>query len=345
MSTQTMAGIALTLPAGFRVNLFAENLGRARFMAVDPQDRLMVCDMEGDRVLTLPDENGDGRADRTIVFAGDLPQAHSIAWHEGRAYVAGDGRVTRLTDHTGDGIADSRQVVVNDLPVGGEHITRTVVFGPDGKMYVSVGSAGNLQPGGRLRAAVLRFNADGTGMEVFATGLRNSVGLAFDPATGQLWGTDNGRDLLGDNLPPDELNIIRQGGFYGYPYYYGDNVPDPAFSTRPAPGIPPALEFQAHSAPLGLCFYTGDQFPAEYRGQVFVCFHGSWNRTVPTGYKVVLVKVQDNRPVSYQDFMTGFLTRSGDVPGRPVDPVVGRDGALYVSDDKAGRIWRVAWRG
>lgn len=341
--TVTAGGVTLRVPAGFQVSVFADGLGQARFMALDPRGRLMVCDMGSGRVLTLPDENGDGRADRTIVFADNLPHANSIAWHGGNAYVGGETQVTRLTDADGDGRADSRRVIVDNLP-GGGHSTRTVVFGPDGKMYVSVGSVGNLQAGGRLRAAILRFNADGSGLEVFATGLRNSVGLAFDPATGQLWATDNARDNLGDDLPPDELNIIRQGGFYGYPWYYGDNVPDPAFSERPAPGIPPALEFQAHSAPLGLCFYTGSQFPPQYRGQVFVCFHGSWNRSVPTGYKVVLVKVQDNRPVSYGDFLTGFLTGGG-VLGRPVMPLVGKDGALYLSDDRRGRIYRVAWRG
>jgi glucose/arabinose dehydrogenase len=340
---QDVAGVRVAAPAGFRINLFAGDLGQTRFMAFDPRGRLMVCDMRGGRVLTLPDENRDGRADRTIVFADGLDLPHSIAWREGKAYVAGDGRVIQFTDADGDGIADRSRAIIDNLPRGGGHITRTIVFSRDGKyMFVSVGSSSNVTPEqDPHRAAILRFDPDGSHPMIFATGLRNAVGLAIDPANGALWATDNGRDRLGENLPPDELDIIRENGFYGWPWYYGDNLPDPEFSQRPPPGIPPALEFQAHSAPLGLCFYTGEMFPQEYRGDVFVCFHGSWNRRVPTGYKVVRVRVKDNRPVSYEDFVTGFLTPDG-VTGRPVDVKVGPDGALYFSDDKGGRIYRVA---
>jgi len=343
---QDVADVRLEAPAGFHINLFAEGLGTARFMAFDPRGRLMVCDMSGGRVLTLPDEDRDGVVDRVIVFARDLEIPHSIAWLAGKAYIAGDGRVIEFADADGDGAADSSRVVIANLPHGGEHVTRTIVFSPDGKhMFISVGSSSNITPErDKRRAAILRFDADGRHQEVFATGLRNAVGLAFDPATGQLWATDNGRDYLGDNLPPDELDIIVKGGFYGWPWYYGDNLPDPAFKTRPAPGIARALELQAHSAPLGLCFYTGRQFPAEYRGDVFVCFHGSWNRSVPTGYKVVRVRVKGNRPVSYEDFVTGFLV-GRERTGRPVDVKVGPDGALYFSDDSRGRIYRVTWQG
>jgi len=339
--TQQAAGVRLTVPAGFRVNLFASDLGEARFMALDPLGRLMVCDMSGGRVLALPDANRDGRADRVIVFADALRRPHSVAWHRGKAYVACETQVIEFTDADGNGVADTRRVVVDNLPDGPGHITRTIVFDPDDKMYVSVGSSSNITPErDKRRAAILRFNADGTHQEIYATGLRNAVGLAFDPRTGELWATDNGRDYLGDDLPPDELDIVREGGFHGWPWYYGNNIPDPAFKTRPAPGIPPALELQAHSAPLGLCFYTGGAFPEQYRGQVFVCFHGSWNRSVPTGYKLVLVRVRNGRPASYEDFLTGFLS-GGQVSGRPVDVVVGADGALYFSDDAGGRIYRV----
>ena len=339
-----VAGVRLSTPAGFRVNLFAEDLGQARFMVFDPRGRLMVCDMRGGRVLTLPDENHDGRADRMVVFADGLDLPHSIAWREGKAYVAGEGRVTEFTDADGDGRADGSRVIVGNLPRGGGHITRTIVFSRDAKyVFVSVGSSSNVTPEeDPRRAAILRIDADGRHPMIFATGLRNAVGMAINPSNGELWATDNGRDWLGDDLPPDELDIIRENGFYGWPWYYGDNIPDPEFNQRPPTGVPPALGFQAHSAPLGLCFYTGEPFPAEYRGDVFVCFHGSWNRRAPTGYKVVRVRVKDNRPVSYEDFVTGFLTPDG-VTGRPVDVKVGPDGALYFSDDKGGRIYRVAW--
>jgi len=346
-AAQAPPGVSgLRVPPGFRVTLFASGLGRARFLAFDPQGRLMVCDLGGGRVLTLPDANRDGRADRTLVFASGLSLPHSLAWHQGRAYVAGGGQVVVLTDANRDGVAESRRVIVSDLPTGGVHVTRTIVFSPDGRyFYVSVGSSTNVSPErDRRRAAVLRFAADGTHQQIFATGLRNSVGLAFHPDTGVLWGTDNGRDWLGDDLPPDEINLLRQGGFYGWPYYYGDNVPDPAFSRRPPPGLPPALKLQAHSAPLGLCFYTGRQFPAEYRGDAFVCFHGSWNRRQPTGYKIVRVRVRQGRPVSYEDFLTGFLS-GREASGRPVDVRMGPDGALYFSDDQGGRIFRITWAG
>lgn len=342
-STQQVAGVELRVPHGFKVSLFAEDLGRPRFMAFDPRGRLTVCDANGGRVLLLPERNG--RADQTIVFADDIPHAHSIQWHNNRAYVAAGSRIYEFTASGNRGT--KRRVVTDRLPTPVGHTTRTLVFGPDGKIYVSAGSSSNVNvESDNRRATIMRLNTDGSGFGIYATGLRNAVGLAFNPVTKQLWATDNGRDNLGDNIPPDELNIIQHNGFYGWPYYYGNNVPDPAFtqSRRPPPGIPPALEFQAHSAPLGLCFYTGKQFPTEYHGDVFVAFHGSWNRSVPTGYKIVRVRVRENKPVSYQDFLTGFLT-SRSVTGRPAGVIIGPDGSLYISDDRRGRIYRVRWDG
>jgi glucose/arabinose dehydrogenase len=198
-----------------------------------------------------------------------------------------------------------------------------------------------------MRAAISRFNADGTGKSIIATGLRNSVGHAWNPSTGQLWATDNGRDNIGDNIPPDEVNVIRPGGFYGWPYAYGNRVPDPAFGRRsPArvrATIPPKIAIQAHSAPLGLAFYTGNTFPQEYRGNLFVAYHGSWNRSVPTGYKVVRFSIRGGNVVGGQrDFITGWHT-GGSAWGRPVGVLVGRQGELYITDDTGGRVYIVTY--
>jgi glucose/arabinose dehydrogenase len=192
----------------------------------------------------------------------------------------------------------------------------------------------------------MRFNDDGSGGQIFATGLRNSVGLAIHPVTGELWGVDNGRDNLGDDLPPDEVNIIRESGFYGWPYAYADKVPDPEYDNqaRAAASLSPVIQLQAHSAPLGLCFYSGNGFGPAYAGNLFVTFHGSWNRSQPTGYKVVRFTMSGDlfaTPGPQEDFITGWLTPEGAV-GRPVAIIQGGDGALYISDDKLGAVYRVS---
>jgi glucose/arabinose dehydrogenase len=239
--------------------------------------------------------------------------------------------------------------IVSNLPDGG-HSTRTIVFGADGKLYVSIGSSCNVcKEKDPRRAAVVRYNADGTGEDIFATGLRNSVGLAWHPTTKELWGTDNGRDMLGDDVPPDEINIIRQGQNYGWPNCYADRVPDAEFGSPEfcRKTEPPVAKLQAHSAPLGLAFYTGTQFPKEYHGDLFVAFHGSWNRSKKTGYKVVRLRIGNGRVNDVRDFITGWLSPDGreEVLGRPVDLVVGKDGGLYLSDDAAGVIYRIGYRG
>jgi len=238
---------------------------------------------------------------------------------------------------------------VKSLPAGGGHWTRTVVFGPDGRMYVSVGSSCNVcRESDRRRAAILRYAADGSGEEVFASGLRNAVGLAFRPGTGVLWATVNERDWRGDDVPPDYVTEVKEGTFHGWPdcmVVGGRAVPDDRFArgARCDRVTPPTVEIQAHSAPIGLAFYTGTQFPAEYRDSLFVAFRGSWNRAVATGYKVVRIRFRDGRPAGVEDFATGWLDGASSW-GRPVDLIVGRDGALYLSDQGAGRIYRIHYR-
>lgn len=346
LSGAAQSAESIRLPKGFELSIFAENLPGVRFMALSPRGELTVSRPRAGQIILLPDRNGDGKADRTIVFARNLDRPHGLAWRKGALYVAETGAVLKLEDRNGDGISDEKKVLSRDLPAGGGHWTRTLVFGPDGGMYVSVGSSCNAcREKDPRRATVLRFSPGGKGRMIFAKGLRNSVGLAFHPVTKELWGTDNGRDFLGDDLPPEELNFIRKGGDYGWPGCYGNKKVDPSFGTQAycEKTIPPALTFPAHVAPLGIAFYTGKQFPTEYRNDAFVAFHGSWNKTKPDGYKVVRVRFRQGRPTGWEDFATGFL-QGGEAWGRPVDVLVSPDGALLVSDDRGGRIFRITYR-
>lgn len=347
--TGSPTGATGGIPPGFHLSVFAEGLGAARFMAFGPDGVLYVTSIHDGKVLALPDRNHDGRADQVITFAENLLSPHGLAWHDGWLYVGESHQVIRLRDTTGDLRADERQVVVPDLPAGEMHFTRTVGFGPDGGLYVSVGSSCNAcKETDPRRAAILRYNPDGSGMEIYARGLRNAVGFTWHPETKELWATDNGRDWLGDDLPPDDLNLVRRGGDYGWPYCYGNRIPDPEMGSRErcAATVPSTFELPAHSAPLGLDFYTGTMFPPEYRGDLFIAFHGSWNRSVPTGYKVVRVRFRPEasgaRPVAMEDFVDVWF-KGGRVTHRPVDVKTGPDGALYISDDRGGTIFRLTY--
>lgn len=333
------------VPPGFRVGVFAGGLGGPRLMAWSPSGDLMVSIPQRGQVVLLPDRDRDGRADRAVVFAADLDRPHGLAWRDGWLYVAETGRIVRLRDGDGDGRADRQEVMVAELPAGGGHWTRTVTFGPDGKMYVSVGSSCDVcEEADPRRAAILQFNEDGSGGRIFARGIRNAVGLTWHPASGRLWATNNGRDWLGDDLPPETVIVVADGAHFGWPYCHAGDLPDPDFPREGfcARSTPPAVKMQAHSAPLGLAFYTGTRFPPEYRGNLFVAFHGSWNRSVPTGYKVVRIPFTGDKPGPVLDFATGWL-QGRSAWGRPVDVLVGAEGALFVSDDGGGRIYRITY--
>lgn len=317
-------------------------------MAFDGQGRLFVSEPSTGRVLLLADPEGRGYATLVTVFASGLNRPHGLAFRDGTLYVADTDQVLRLPASSGALHAEGKQVVVPDLPADGSHWTRTLGFGPDGGMYVSVGSDCNVcverDP---RRAAILRFDADGSHEQIFASGLRNAVGFTWNPVDGSMWASVNGRDYLGDDLPPDELVRVQKGRFYGWPYCYGDRVPDPIFHNpaKCRDDTPPEVAFEAHSAPLGIAFYTATAFPPPYRGGLFVAFHGSWNRSIPTGYKVVGIPFRGGRPAGPpQDFVRGWLVGQS-AWGRPVDPVVGPDGSLYLSDDRAGAIYRITYRG
>lgn len=339
----------LTLPPGFKANVFAQGLNAPRFIAFGPDGVLYVADRSNNRIVSLPDANGDGVADSTVVFADDIPLPHSLVYHEGAWYVGVSTGVIRLEDTDGDGAVDDRKTLIDNYTVG-VHSTRTVLFLPDGRMVVSIGSTCNVCIEGdpRNAAIVVYDSAEATGEKIFATGLRNAVGLAINPSTGELWATNNGRDLMGDDIPPETVYVVTEGADFGWPRCHAGDVIDPDFGSPTAcDGVtPPAVKIQAHSAPLGLVFYKGANFPAEYQGDLFVAFHGSWNRSVPTGYKVVRIPLDGSTPTGpVEDFATGFIGDNGDVMGRPVGLAVGPDGALYVSDDKGGFIYRIVSEG
>lgn len=336
------------VPPGFAVNLFATGLDGPRFIRFGPDGALYVAERGAGRIVALADRDGNGVAESLQVFADRLDRPHSLIFHQGAWYVGVPRGVLRLADRDGDGTAEQRETLVNNYPTGG-HSTRTVEFLPDGRMVVSVGSSCNVcVEDDPRRAAVLIYDGPAArGERVFARGLRNAVGLAVHPATGELWATNNGRDLMGDDLPPEAVYIVRDGADYGWPRCHNGTIVDPDFGYPDActGAAAPVVNMQAHSAPLGLAFYTGTAFPAEYRGDLFIAFHGSWNRSVPTGYKVVRLPLDGSRPrAPLEDFATGWLDeRSRRATGRPVGLAVGPDGALYVSDDKAGMIYRISY--
>jgi glucose/arabinose dehydrogenase len=338
----------IDLPPGFGISVFAQGLRGPRMMARGPDGQLYVAERGAGRIVRLPDRDGDGVADGVEVVADDLNAPSSIAFYEdGSLYVGETTRILRLSASEG-GVFETREVVVERLPSGG-HNTRTVLFSPDwSTLFVSVGSSCNVcvEEDGR-RAAIVRYDPDGGGEEIFARGLRNAVGIAFRPGTDELWATNNGRDWLGDDLPPETVYRVREGDDAGWPYCHSGRIVDPDLGSPDAcDGIlAPAVEMQAHSAPLGLAFYAGQQFPREYHGDLFVAFHGSWNRTVPTGYKVVRIPMRDGDPGPVQDFAAGWLRADGTNWGRPVDVLTASDGSLFVSDDSGGAIYRIFYSG
>jgi glucose/arabinose dehydrogenase len=343
----------LKAPAGFHISVFAEDVDSARMMVFTPGGVLLVSESGEGKVVALPDPKHTGRAARTVTVLQGLNEPHGLAFYEGKLYVAENDKLRRY-DWDESHLRATNPQKLTDLPKGGGHSTRSLLF-HDGKMYVAAGSSCNAciekEP---QRATVMEFNPDGSGQKIFVKGLRNAVGLVVNPKTDTVWVTVNGRDWLGDDLPPETVyDLGKDGGDGGWPYCYGDRVPDSNF-TKPGDNrcqsvLEPKVQMQAHSAPLGIAFYEGSEFPAEYQNNIFVAFHGSWNRSIPTGYKIVRVKLDDRgQPVgSAQDFITGWLapgeTKKGRWMGRPVGVVFGGDGAMYLSDDAGGVIYRVTY--
>jgi glucose/arabinose dehydrogenase len=334
---------------GFKVSVFASRLDNPRGMALSPDGVLYVCDMKDGCVLALEDPDGKGYCSRPQTVIQGLDHPHSLVFWGGELYVGETTRISRFTLSEGLlGASDGHTVIA--LPPGGRHFTRTLDFGPDGKLYVSIGSTCDAcEEKDERYGTICRLNTNGTAFEIYARGLRNAVGIRFRPGTSQLWASGNGRDYLGDDLPPEGFYLVEPAKHYGWPYSYslnGKTVPDPDLGKK---GIrqtgQPVFEYQAHTAPLGINFYTGQAFPAKFKEGLFVCFHGSWNRSIPVGYKVVFFPLAKNKlsgkPV---DFLWGFLQGPERV-GRPVDVINGARGELFVSDDYAGRIFKVVYSG
>ena len=352
---------AIHLPPGFGISIFAEGLAGPRMLAVGPDNELYVANRGAGSVVRLPDDDRDGVANALEVVADGLSAPSSIAFlmdstspYDGALYVGETRRVLRLTEPDASGVFQERAVVVDGLPSGG-HNTRTLLFSPDYRfLYVSVGSSCNvcIEEDPR-RAGIVRYRPDGSEEMVFATGLRNAVGITFRPGTDELWATNNGRDWLGDDQPPETVHLVREWDDAGWPRCHAGRIVDPEYGEpEGCQGVaPPAVEMQAHSAPLGLTFYSGDQFPADYQGDLYVAFHGSWNRSDPTGYKVVRIEfgrgssAEDGQPGVVHDFAAGWLREDGSRWGRPVDVIVGPDASLYVSDDEGGVIYRIFYHG
>jgi glucose/arabinose dehydrogenase len=354
------------VPAGFKVEEFATGLQNPRLIRTAPNGDLFVAESYPGRVRVLRAAAGAGKAEAVEVFAEGLSRPFGIAFYPPgdnptHVYVANTGSVVRFPYRSGDMKARApAEMVVPDLPGGGQlrgggHWTRDVAFSPDGRrMFVSVGSHSNVyedpNENEERRADILSYNPDGTGYKLYASGIRNAVGLAVHPRTGELWASVNERDGLGDDLVPDYVTRVREGGFYGWPWFYTGPNQDPRHAgARPElrdKVIVPDVLLQSHTASLEMVFYTGAQFPREYVNDAFAAQHGSWNRAKRTGYKVIRVPQRAGVPTGeYEDFMTGFVTPEGDVWGRPVGVATAKDGALFVSDDGSNTVWRISYAG
>jgi glucose/arabinose dehydrogenase len=344
----------LQVPKGFTASLFASHLSSPRWLAVAANGDVFLSEPRDGKVTLLRDSNHDGKAEMVTTFTSGFDRPHGLAFHDGFLYVADVNAVWRIPYKDGATQAGLRQRVTQQSFGGdGDHWSRNIAFDSKGGLYLAIGSGANVEEGEPpTLASVQKVNADGT-LSPFATGLRNPVGIAFYPGSDNLFVTVNERDGLGDDLVPDYLTHIRQGDFFGWPYAYIGAHPDPTFgSKRPdlvAKTKTPDLLFQAHSASLGLVFYEGTQFPADYKGDAFVALHGSWNRATPTGYKVVRVKFKDGKPISgYEDFATGFwdgMSSPAKVWGRPVGLAIAKDGSLLIADDAGKAVWRVSYTG
>jgi len=339
----------IQLPPGFKIEIYAENVPNARSMTVSPSGTLYVgTRVASGNVYAIPDRDKDNKGDKVIFLAGGLRVPNGVAFKDGALYIAEIYRVIRFDDienHLND---PPKPVVINEsFSKEGHHGWKFMAFGPDGLLYIPVGMPCNVceRDDDPRFGSILRMNPDGSDLKLFANGIRNTVGFDWHPATRELWFTDNGRDMMGDDLPPDELNYAPKSGMnFGFPYCHGKEISDPEFGAKlPCSDfVPAAVELGPHVAALGMRFYTGKMFPQEYQNQIFIAEHGSWNRSKKIGYRVMRVTLEGNTPTGYEVFAEGW--KQGEkVWGRPVDVLVMPDGALLVSDDHAGAIYRITY--
>jgi len=378
-SADNTTGLPLKLPPGFSISIFAKGLINPRVMTFDPDSNLLVSITSEGKVAALPDKDVNGVADSVAIVVGGLNRPHGLAFRcEGNAavqkcflYIAESDQIA-VYDYDRENLRAANKRKIADLPNGGEHFTRTIGFGPDpltgrgqvNRLYVSIGSDCNVcNESDMKRAKIFSMNPDGSDFKEFAKGLRNTVFFTWHPVTGQMWGTDMGRDFLGDDLPPDEINILAANKNYGWPVCYGQNIHDSVFDKNiyirnPCMEpfeTPSHIDIPAHSAPLGLAFVPediekgkfgfGPAWPKEYWNNLLVAYHGSWNRSAPIGYKVVRYKLdQQGKYLGVEDFITGWLASDGQALGRPAGILVLPGGFVYISDDKAGVIYRVSYK-
>lgn len=341
---------SIRLPRGFEISMFAEHVPGARSMALGEDGTVYLGTIDdAGKVYALRDRDGDGRAEQVWTVASGLNMPTGVAYHRGDLYVAEISRIVKFRD-----IAfrldqpPPPEVIADVYPSERVHAWKVLRIGPDGKLYAPVGAPCNIcRSDDPLFATMTRLDIDGKNLEIVAAGIRNTVGFDWHPITGDLYFTDNGADWLGDDKPPDELNrVTAPGQNFGYPYCHGADISDERYGDQQPCGnfVGPAWTFPPHVAPLGIRFYRGGMFPAEYRGQLFVAQHGSWNRRQPVGYRLVLVRFKDGKPISDEVFAEGWLPPEGKEWGRPVDMLELNDGSLLVSDDLVGAIYRIVYR-
>lgn len=337
----------IKLPPGFKISVYAE-VPNARSMCWGEKGTLFVGNRTRDNVYAVRDENKDGFAEKVYTIASGLNMPCGVAFRNGSLFVAEVNRILRF-DNIENNLSNPPKaaVVTEQYPSDKHHGWKFIAFGPDGKLYVPVGAPCNIcEKENPVYASITRINPDGTGMEVFASGIRNTVGFDWHPVTKELWFTDNGRDNMGDNVPADELNYApRKGMHFGYPYCHQGNVPDPEFGKGKncSDYSTPVQNLAPHTAAIGMRFYTGNMFLPEYKNQIFIAEHGSWNRSTPIGYRVMLVRIENNKAVQYVPFAYGWLQDNSKVLGRPADVEISADGSLLISDDERGAIYRVVF--
>lgn len=347
VSTESLNLDKLILPEGFKIDVYAR-VKNARSMAMSPSGILFIGNRKGGKVYAVEDTNGDFKADKIYILAEDMRMPNGVAFKDGTLYVAEISKLWKYENIEGTLNNPYEQLVYDDYPTDGHHGWKYISFGPDGKLYVPVGAPCNLcESKNEMYASITRMNPDGTGREVYAKGVRNTVGFTWHPETGEMYFTDNGRDMLGDDLPPCELNRVTEvGQHFGYPYCHAGSIKDPEFGDKyPCSDfVKPVQNLGPHVAPLGLKFYTGSMFPEEYNNKILIAEHGSWNRSNKIGYRITMVSEENGIGKSYKPFIYGWLDeKEQSAWGRPVDVLVIKDGSILISDDLSGTIYRVSY--
>ncbi|MEP0369327.1 MAG: sorbosone dehydrogenase family protein [Cyclobacteriaceae bacterium] len=348
-STEGLQLDRLVLPDGFKIDVYAR-VKSARSMAMGDDGTLFIGTRGHDKVYAVKDTDGDFKADEIYTIASDLRNPNGVAFKDGALYIAEISKLWKYDNIEATLNNPYGKIIYDDYPTDGHHGWKYIAFGPDGKLYVPVGAPCNIcESKKEIYASITRMNPDGSDREVYASGVRNTVGFTWHPETAEMYFTDNGRDMLGDDIPPCELNrATEKGQHFGYPYCHGGDIKDPEYGDkRPCSDfVKPVQKLDPHVAPLGLKFYTGDMFPAAYKNKILIAEHGSWNRSDKIGYRVTMVTELNGKGQSYEPFIYGWLNETEQTSwGRPVDVLILKDGSILISDDQSGTIYRVSYEG